>query len=154
MKKTLEVFPDTKIIISLAILRKDKEEWNIKGELTNALIKKKFRENNTIIICDNSNLAVNGKPKTNVIKADGIHLSKEGVAILVSNIKQSLDKTCNTQRRTNTGSRGGSRQNNYYNTNRSRQNNSGNGGYYYQQDYYNGYYPGRGNVCGRRGKRW
>lgn len=62
--KTIEVFPNTKIIISLATPRNDNEMWNIRGELANAMLKQEFRENDKIVVCDNSNLSVNGKTES------------------------------------------------------------------------------------------
>jgi chromosome segregation ATPase len=43
LEKTKNKSPDTKIIISLATPRSDREEWNIKQELVNAMLKQNLR---------------------------------------------------------------------------------------------------------------
>jgi hypothetical protein len=55
--RTLDKFPDTNIIISLATPRSDNYDWNVKGELINAMIKHNYRKAKNIHLCDNSNLA-------------------------------------------------------------------------------------------------
>ena len=136
--KTVRAFPETKIIVSLATPRDDKEEWNIKGELVNAMLKHKLQGNEKVIVCDNNNLAQNGKPKAHILRPDGIHLSEDGVALLAANIKKKMDKVCKVQKRPKEESRGGSRQN------RGRQYNQDPRNLYYPGDHYSGggYYPG------------
>ena len=97
--KTVAKFPDTNIVISLVTPRKDSEEWNMKDDLINALLKHKFRKAKNIHLCDNSNLADQGRPKPRLIQSDGIHLSTEGTAVLAANIKRLTDIICNIPRR-------------------------------------------------------
>jgi hypothetical protein len=97
--KTLDKFPDTKIIISLATPRSDNDDWNAKGELINAMIKHNYRKAENIHLCDNSNLAELGRPIPRLLEEDGIHLSAEGTAVLAANLKRLLDNICNIHRR-------------------------------------------------------
>lgn len=81
------------------------------------------------------------KPKADVIESDGIHLSRERVAILASNIKQEIDQICNVRRRPFAGPQGGSRE--IINHNRVRTFNSGYGSTFNRR-YRNNYQQGQG----------
>jgi hypothetical protein len=85
LEKTKNKSPDTKIIISLATPRSDREEWNIKQELVNAMLKQNLRRKQNISISENSNLAYHGHPRRGLVEKDGIHLA---------NLKRSIDTLC------------------------------------------------------------
>ena len=48
--KTSQKFPETKIFLSLATPRMDRDDWNDKGELINAMLKQKFRKSQNIFL--------------------------------------------------------------------------------------------------------
>ena len=89
---SLENFPNTKIIASLATPRSDNNEWNNNTELINVMLKQKYRNHDKVYLSDNSNIGVDGFPKKNMIHEDGYHLTSEGVAMLVANIKHAIDR--------------------------------------------------------------
>lgn len=57
--KTIEKFRTTKIVLSLARQRMDRDEWNVKSLLihVHAVLKQNFRKSENISIGINSNLA-------------------------------------------------------------------------------------------------
>lgn len=101
IEKTLVKFSDTKIVLSLATPRMDRDDWNIKGELINAMLKHNFGKSEKIFFCDNSNLAEQGKSIQRLFERDGIHLSRDGTAVLVSNMKKTIDTVCKAPHRGN-----------------------------------------------------
>lgn len=94
-------FPGTKIVLSLATPRMDRDDWNIKGELINAMLKHNFGKSEKIFFCDNSNLAEQGKPIERLFERYGIHLSRDETAVLASNMKKTIDTVCKTPYRGN-----------------------------------------------------
>jgi hypothetical protein len=58
------------------------------------MLKRKFRNIKNILLCDNSNMSYKGTPKSKLLDRDGYHLNEEGVTILASNIRQSIEKLC------------------------------------------------------------
>ena len=94
LEKTKNKSSDTKIIISLATPRSDREEWNINQELVNAMLKQNLRGKQNVSISENSNLAYHGHPRRGLVEKDGIHLTKDGAAILAANLKRSIDTLC------------------------------------------------------------
>ena len=92
--KALSLFPKANVLISLATPRADSIHYNDSAELLNAMLKRKFRNIKNILVCDNSNMSYKGTPKSKLLDRDGYHLNEEGVTILASNIRQSIEKLC------------------------------------------------------------
>jgi hypothetical protein len=92
--KALSLFPIANVLISLATPRADSVHYNDSAELLNAMLKRKFRNIKNILLCDNSNMSYKGTPKSKLLDRDGYHLNEEGVTILASNIRQSIEKLC------------------------------------------------------------
>lgn len=92
--KALSLFPKANVLISLATPRADSIHYNDSAELLNAMLKRKFRNIKNILLCDNSNMSYKGTPKSKLLDRDGYHLNEEGVTILASNIRQSIEKLC------------------------------------------------------------
>ena len=79
-------FPETQVIVSLGLPRKDKLLSN-KIDVSNGLIKEKLFSAEKTIICDNSNLAFRGTPVFGVLEDDGVHITRKGVFILNNNFR-------------------------------------------------------------------
>jgi hypothetical protein len=95
-----ELYPKTKIIISLPTPRNDSNDFNIKGQLISVMIKDKLRGNTTVSFCDNSNMCYKGEALSLYISdQDGYHLSPNGISILESNIRDSIDEALNLPKR-------------------------------------------------------
>lgn len=93
-----ELYSNTKIILSLPTPRSDSQEYNNKGQLITAMIKDKFRANELITVCDNSNLTYKGEVIPRFIdEKDGFHLTNN--AMLASNIRDSIDIALGLPRR-------------------------------------------------------
>ena len=96
IKLTKEKMPSTKIIISQATNRSDNENLNRKVNTVNSLINELGHEENSVFsICDNSSLGLNGLVKDKFVRDDGYHLSFDGVKVLVSNLRKSLEQVLN-----------------------------------------------------------
>jgi hypothetical protein len=84
-----ELYPKTKIIISLPTPRNDSNDFNIKGQIISVMIKDKLRGNTTVSFCDNSNMCYKGE-------ALSLYISdQDGISILASNIMDSIDEALN-----------------------------------------------------------
>jgi hypothetical protein len=92
--KALSLFPKENVLISLATPRADSVLYNDSAKLLNTMLKRKFRNIQNILLCDNSIISYKGTPKYNLLDRDGYHLNEEGVTILASNIRQSIEKLC------------------------------------------------------------
>lgn len=95
-----ELYPKTKIIISLPTPRNDSDDFNIKGQLISVMIKDKLRGNTMVSFCDNSNMCYKGEALSRYLShQDGYHLSPNGISILASNIRDSIDEALNLPKR-------------------------------------------------------
>ena len=96
IKLTKEKMPSAKIIISQATNRSDNENLNRKVNTVNSLINELGHEENSVFsICDNSSLGLNGLVKDKFVRDDGYHLSFDGVKVLASNLRKSLEQVLN-----------------------------------------------------------
>ena len=93
-------FKNTKIVLSLPTPRNDSDDYNSNGQLITILLKSKYREDNSIILCDNSNMSYKGQVLNRFIEPDGFHLSTDGIAILASNIRDCIDNALDLPPRT------------------------------------------------------
>lgn len=96
VKKTKELKPDSKIIVSLATNRCDDRKLNRKVNTVNSLLHE-FSEDTSVdtqfVLCENNNLSTaNSEIRNKFITTDGYHLSNEGVKMLASNLRRSIDK--------------------------------------------------------------
>ena len=94
---SLELFPFTKVVISLATPRSDNIEWNDKAEIINIMLKQKYRRHDRVLLCDNRNIGNSGYPKPKMLESDGYHISFDGVVVLAANIKHSIDNAHGAQ---------------------------------------------------------
>ena len=95
-----ELYPKTKIIISHPTPRNDSDDFNIKGQLISVMIKDKLRGNTMVSFCDNSNMCYKGVAVSRYRSdQDGYHLSQNGISILASNIRDSIDEALNLPKR-------------------------------------------------------
>ena len=95
-----ELYPKTKIIISHPTPRNDSDDFNIKGQLISVMIKDKLRGNTMVSFCDNSNMCYKGEALSRYISdQDGYYLSPNGISILASNIRDSIDEALNLPKR-------------------------------------------------------
>ncbi|CAC5411259.1 unnamed protein product [Mytilus coruscus] len=76
-------FHNIKIVISLPTPRSDSEDHNSNGQLITILMKTKFRGDDSVILCDNSNLAYKGQVMSRYIAHDRFHLTPDGTAVLL-----------------------------------------------------------------------
>ena len=98
VKLTEEKLPSTKILISQATNRTDDQNLNLKVNTVNSLINELAKEENSkFSVCDNSSISQNGKIKENFVRDDGYHLSVDGVRVLASNLRKSLERVLNIQ---------------------------------------------------------
>lgn len=88
-----DLYKDTHIIISLPTPRADNSTYHNRGILISALLKEKYKDNNLITICDNSNLSYKNEPLMKFLnQEDGVHLNENGVKVLASNFRDSIDR--------------------------------------------------------------
>ena len=83
--------PGAKIIVSLPLNRSDSHKRNNKTNMINARVTSLFAEDDTVWICDNSNLAYRGKPSRKHIGDDGVHPTPHGEMVLFNNIRQAVE---------------------------------------------------------------
>ncbi|CAG2201180.1 unnamed protein product [Mytilus edulis] len=89
---SLELFPDTKIVLSLPTPRADNPTFNNRGLLISALLKEKFNDNKMIAFCDNSNLSYKNEPLKKFLDTrDGVHLNESGIRVFASNLRDCID---------------------------------------------------------------
>ncbi|CAC5394503.1 unnamed protein product [Mytilus coruscus] len=89
---SLELFPDTKIVLSLPTPRADNPTFNNRGLLISALLKEKFSDNKMIAFCDNSNLSYKNEPLRKFLDTrDGVHLNESGIRVFASNLRDCID---------------------------------------------------------------
>ena len=90
---TTEMYPRTKVIISLPTPRSDNSTINHNAQITSVMLKEKFKDTPLISTFDNSNLAYKREPRMKFIdQNDGYHLSSNGTSLLASNIRAAIDK--------------------------------------------------------------
>ncbi|CAG2253761.1 unnamed protein product [Mytilus edulis] len=99
-------FNNIKIVISLPTPRSDSEDYNSDGQLITILMKTKFRGDDSVILCDNSNLAYKGQVMNRYIAQDQFHLTPDGTAVLAANIRDCIDKALNLPPRSTQGRTG------------------------------------------------
>lgn len=93
MNLTTEMYPRTKVIISLPTPRSDNSTINHNTQITSVMLQEKFKDTPLISTCDNSNLAYKGEPRMEFIdQNDGCHLSSNGTSLLASNIRAAIEK--------------------------------------------------------------
>ena len=98
IKLTEEKMPSTKILISQATNRSDDQNLNLKVNTINSLINELGNEDSSkFSICDNTSIGLNGQVKDKFIRDDGYHLSVDGVKVLASNIRKSLERVLSIQ---------------------------------------------------------
>ncbi|CAC5419885.1 unnamed protein product [Mytilus coruscus] len=85
-------FHNIKIVISLPTPRSDSEDHNSNGQLITILMKNNFRGDDSVILCDNNNLAYKGQMMSRYIAHDRFHLSPDGTAVIASNNRDCIDK--------------------------------------------------------------
>ncbi|CAC5420207.1 unnamed protein product [Mytilus coruscus] len=89
---SLELFPDTKIVLSLPTPRAGNPTFNNRGLLISALLKEKFNDNKMIAFCDNSNLSYKNEPLKKFLDTrDGVHLNESGIRVFASNLRDCID---------------------------------------------------------------
>lgn len=93
--KTKEKKPSSKIVISLATNRKDDKKYNLKVNTINSIVKESAEDSTGFTVCDHSNLSHGSEIRPEFITGDGVHLSNDGVSLLASNIRKSVDKALN-----------------------------------------------------------
>ncbi|KAK3093660.1 hypothetical protein FSP39_018575 [Pinctada imbricata] len=86
---TNEKFPSCKIMISLGLPRGDRK-FNLRINTLNIDLQNHYKRDNSIIICDNSNLFYRGMPLRGILR-DRKHLSKQGVFLFSENLREELD---------------------------------------------------------------
>ncbi|CAC5360012.1 unnamed protein product [Mytilus coruscus] len=100
-----ESMPSTTVVVSLATPRADNKKYQTNVELVNAMLKCEymeddtvinlhiftFMEDDTVILCDNGNLSRLGKPVPKFLARDQYQLSKDGTAVLASNLRWTID---------------------------------------------------------------
>ena len=99
INKTTGKFADSSVIVSMATPRMDSEERNNKVEIVNVILKQRLRDNKRVILCENTNLGEHGKPIPKFVENDGVHLTRDGAAMLGSNIKKAIDQACGFSRK-------------------------------------------------------
>ena len=77
------------VIVSLGPPRSDNDEWKLKTEEVNIKLTSIYNSSNEVKISSNANLGSRGNPIKRFYK-DGVHLTQQGTAVLVSNMKESL----------------------------------------------------------------
>ena len=98
IKLTEEKMPSTKILISQATNRSDDQNLNLKVNTLNSLINELGNEDSSkFSICDSTSISLNGQVKDKFIRNDGYHLSVDGVKVLASNIRKSLERVLSIQ---------------------------------------------------------
>lgn len=92
VEKTEQKWPSTHVMVSMETPRADQPELNDKVLVAYGLIRSTFYKKDNVSIIDNSNLALQGQPILRfLIPGDKIHLSRQGTAMLATNIRSSLD---------------------------------------------------------------
>ncbi|CAG2216894.1 unnamed protein product [Mytilus edulis] len=86
-----ESMPSTSVVVSLATPRADNKKYQTNVELVNAMLKCEYMEDDTVTLCDNGNLSRLGKPVPKFLARDQYHLSKDGIAVLASNLRWTID---------------------------------------------------------------
>ena len=98
VKATKEKKPETKIIISLPPNRSDSQIWNNRTNVINAGVESMFAGDDTVYICDNSNLSFRGNPSRKHILDDGVHPTPLGDKVLFSNLRQAVEEVLTLRR--------------------------------------------------------
>jgi hypothetical protein len=86
---------NTKVVVSLATPRADDKKFQTKVELVNAMLKCEYMEDDTVTLCENGNMSRRGHPVPKFLANDHYHLSKDGIAVLASNIRITVDGILN-----------------------------------------------------------
>lgn len=86
--------PTSKIVISLATNRSDEQKLNLKVNTVNSLINEFSLEEDCNFYC---NLGNNGLVRAKFVADDGYHLSDDGVKVLASNLRKSLEQVFNIE---------------------------------------------------------
>ena len=74
-----------KVVLSTIVRREDIEDIDLKADLVNAQMKLEYKQNNSVVICDNYKLH---DSKFRI--GDKLHLSDDGVPIFASNLKYAI----------------------------------------------------------------
>ena len=77
-----------KVVLSTVVAREEKRDIQYKIYGINANIMYKYRENERVLICNNSNLN-----DENFRRTDKLHLNDHGVAVLATNLKYIIAKS-------------------------------------------------------------
>ncbi|CAG2249233.1 unnamed protein product [Mytilus edulis] len=94
-----ESMPSTTVVVSLATPRADNKKYQTNVELVNAMLKCEYMEDDTVTLCDNGNLSRLGKPVPKFLARDQYHLSKDGIAVLASNLRWTIDSKSSGKKR-------------------------------------------------------
>lgn len=86
---------NTKLVVSLATPRADDKKCQTNVELVSAMLRCEYMEDDTVTLCDNGNLSRRGNPVLKFLANDQYHLSKDGIAVLASNIRTTVDGILN-----------------------------------------------------------
>ena len=84
-----------KIIISLCTPRLDNINYQTNGEIINAFIKQKTATSVDILVCDHSNMLVNGLLSPEFLDDKLFNLSGKGISCLAANLKKSIHAALN-----------------------------------------------------------
>jgi hypothetical protein len=90
-----ESMSKTKVVLSLATTRADDKKFQTNVEVVSAMLKCEYMEDDTVTLCDNGNLSRRGHPVPKLLANDQYHLSKDGIAVLASNIRTTVDGILN-----------------------------------------------------------
>ena len=77
------------IVVSLGPPRSDNPDWQIKTEEVNVQLNSLYHASEHVTINNNANLGNRGRPIKRFYR-DDVHLTREGTAVLVSNMKEAL----------------------------------------------------------------
>ena len=113
------VNPDMKVVISNIAPRGDEEIFDINRQEYNVKLLKEYSLNPKVTLCDNSNLAKQGKIINKFYGMDKVHLNEEGSKVLAANIGFSIKSVLGIKvKRHHFVKKGNHNYNNNYNRNR------------------------------------
>lgn len=88
LASTKSKFPNSKIMISLCLQRRE-PEFNLEVNTMNIALQNLFCSDQSFEICDNSNLFYRGYPQRGIMY-DRKHLSRRGTLVLANNLRDEL----------------------------------------------------------------
>lgn len=95
-----ELYPSSKIVLSVPTPRADSESFNAKGQLISALLKQEYLNSEKVFICEHGNLANKGRAILRFLsEEDKFHLSEQGANVFAANLRDTIDEVLNLPKR-------------------------------------------------------